>query len=253
MIMSPLPLISVITVCYNAEKYIEETIQSVSRQTYPHIEYIIVDGLSKDGTLQIVEKYRSVIHQVISEKDKGIYDAMNKGLRLATGDYVIFMNAGDIFYNDEILQQTFAAGDEYDVYFGDTLFVNDAGEPLALMSEVRNRKLPDTIDWKCMKYGMLVGHQSIFVRRSIAPQFDLAHPSSGDIDWIIRALKQTNKTKNTGLVISRFRMGGFSQQYLVRSLKDRYRVLKKHYGWLPNLFHHFVIFLKTFGKKRIKV
>lgn len=93
----PTPKFSIITVTYNAEKVLEDTIQSVISQTYHHIEYIIVDGASKDGTLSIINRYRSRIHTVVSEPDKGLYDAMNKGIALASGDYLCFLNAGDCF------------------------------------------------------------------------------------------------------------------------------------------------------------
>ena len=99
----PTPKFSIITVTYNAEKVLEDTIQSVISQTYHHIEYIIVDGASKDGTLSIINRYRSRIHTVVSEPDKGLYDAMNKGIALASGDYLCFLNAGDCFHEDDTL------------------------------------------------------------------------------------------------------------------------------------------------------
>ena len=101
----PTPKFSVITVTYNAEKVLEDTIQSVIAQTYHHVEYIIVDGASKDGTLSIIDRYRPRIHTVVSEPDKGLYDAMNKGIALASGDYLCFLNAGDCFHEDDTLQQ----------------------------------------------------------------------------------------------------------------------------------------------------
>ena len=97
----PTPKFSIITVTYNAEKVLEDTIQSVISQTYHHIEYIIVDGASKDGTISIINRYRPHIHTVVSEPDKGLYDAMNKGIALASGDYLCFLNAGDCFHEDD--------------------------------------------------------------------------------------------------------------------------------------------------------
>ena len=98
------PKFSIITVTYNAGAVLEDTIQSVITQTYKNVEYIIVDGGSKDRTLQIVEQYKEHIHIVISEPDKGLYDAMNKGIKLATGDYLCFLNAGDELHEDDTLQ-----------------------------------------------------------------------------------------------------------------------------------------------------
>lgn len=101
----PTPKFSIITVTYNAEAVLEDTIQSVISQTYHHVEYIIVDGASKDGTLSIIDRYKDRITRIVSEPDKGLYDAMNKGIRLATGDYLCFLNAGDSFHEDDTLQQ----------------------------------------------------------------------------------------------------------------------------------------------------
>ena len=123
----PTPKFSIITVTYNAEKVLEDTIQSVISQTYHHIEYIIVDGASKDGTISIINRYRPHIHTVVSEPDKGLYDAMNKGIHLATGDYLCFLNAGDSFHEDDTLQQmvhTLGIGELPDVLYGETALVD---------------------------------------------------------------------------------------------------------------------------------
>ena len=122
----PTPKFSIITVTYNAEKVLEDTIQSVISQTYHHIEYIIVDGASKDGTLSIINRYRSRIHTVVSEPDKGLYDAMNKGIALASGDYLCFLNAGDCFHDDDTLQQMVHEGKQAEIK-NDTLYVD--GKP----------------------------------------------------------------------------------------------------------------------------
>lgn len=102
------PLISIITVTFNAEASIEQTILSVINQTFSNIEYIIVDGASKDGTIDIINKYRSKIDLFISEKDRGIYDAMNKGIDLSTGDWLLFMNSGDRLVNENVISDTFS-------------------------------------------------------------------------------------------------------------------------------------------------
>lgn len=100
--------ISVITICYNAEKTIERTIKSVLNQSYKNLEYIIIDGGSKDNTMKIVKRYKDKISSVISEPDNGIYDAMNKGVRIATGEWLNMMNAGDCYTNDEVLNEIFS-------------------------------------------------------------------------------------------------------------------------------------------------
>lgn len=103
----PHPKFSIITVTYNAEKVLEDTIQSIVTQSYKNVEYIIVDGGSTDGTLTIVNKYKEHIHTIVSEPDKGLYDAMNKGIKLATGDYLCFLNAGDGLHEDDTLYESF--------------------------------------------------------------------------------------------------------------------------------------------------
>ena len=126
----PTPKFSIITVTYNAEAVLEDTIQSVISQTYHHVEYIIIDGASKDKTLSIADRYKEHITQVVSEPDKGLYDAMNKGIRLATGDYLCFLNAGDSFHEDDTLQQmvhTLTGNQLPDVLYGETALVDKEG------------------------------------------------------------------------------------------------------------------------------
>lgn len=117
------PLVSIITVVYNGEQFLEETIQSVTNQTYDNVEYVIIDGGSTDGTINIIKKYTSNIDCWISEKDAGIYDAMNKGINLATGEWINFMNAGDLFYNDSVLKNIFSDDSiiDYSVIYSDTM------------------------------------------------------------------------------------------------------------------------------------
>lgn len=121
--------ITVVTVCYNAADLIEDTIKSVLSQTYDNIEYIIVDGNSSDGTMDIVNKYSDRISKIISEPDKGIYDAMNKGIFAATGDYINFMNAGDIFTSDDAVSKVVGLIDKSnDVIYGDSTMIGYKGE-----------------------------------------------------------------------------------------------------------------------------
>ena len=150
----PTPKFSIITVTYNAEKVLEDTIQSVISQTYHHVEYIIVDGASKDGTLSIIDRYRSRIHTVISEPDKGLYDAMNKAISLAGGDYLCFLNAGDCFHEDDTLQQIVHSinGNALpDVIYGETAIVDKERHFL----HMRRLSTPEKLNWKSFKQGML--------------------------------------------------------------------------------------------------
>lgn len=148
----PTPKFSVITVTYNAEKVLEDTIQSVIAQTYHHVEYIIVDGASKDGTLSIIDRYRPRIHTVVSEPDKGLYDAMNKGIALASGDYLCFLNAGDCFHEDDTLQQmvhTINGNELPDVLYGETAIVDEKRH----FQRMRRLSAPEVLTWKSFKQG----------------------------------------------------------------------------------------------------
>src|ERR1700741_2610648 len=148
------PKLSVITVVFNNLRDIERTMLSVLNQTYPNIEYIVIDGLSNDGTLDIIRKYRDRI-KLVSEKDNGIYDAMNKGLNMATGDYVLFMNSGDEIYATDTVSKVFATTEDADIYYGETEMINDDGEILGQ----RRHKAPEKFTWRSFKYGMSVSHQ----------------------------------------------------------------------------------------------
>src|SRR3569832_2355471 len=150
------PRLTVITIVFNDARHIERTMLSILGQKYPDIEYIIVDGLSTDGTLDIVKKYSDSINKLVSEKDEGIYDAMNKGLALATGDYVLFMNSGDEFYDKNTVADVLASGDNADIYYGETEMINEQGQSLGQ----RRHRTPKKFTWRSFKYGMSISHQA---------------------------------------------------------------------------------------------
>lgn len=231
------PKISIITIVYNNVRDIEYTIRSVMKQTYANIEYIIVDGFSTDGTLDVIEKYREEIAILISEKDNGIYDAMNKGLNVATGDYVLFLNSGDELYEDMTLEKVFSSADNADVYYGETKLVDEERNILG----DRRHKAPKRFNWKSFRYGMSICHQAIYVKRSIAEPYDLQYKLSADIDWVIRAAKKADKIVNVNQYVAKYLVGGMSQQRHKQSLQERFQIFKKHYGTLPNLINHGVI------------
>jgi glycosyltransferase involved in cell wall biosynthesis len=200
-----LPIVSVITVVRNGSSLIEKTIRSVIAQTYPNIEYIVIDGGSSDGTAEIVRRYENRISYWISEPDRGIYDAMNKGLAAATGDYVWFMNAGDRIYADDILEKIFEvdpvrAADGWgtphraEIYYGDTMIVNSEHHEIGL----RRLRPPEVLTWKSFQMGMLVCHQAILVSREIAAPFDPQYKHAADFDWVVRALKKAQSSRREG-------------------------------------------------------
>jgi glycosyltransferase involved in cell wall biosynthesis len=235
-------LVSIITVTYNAEQFLERTIRSIIGQTYPHIEYLIIDGASTDGTLAIIQQYEKHISVWISEPDRGLYDAMNKGLTRASGKYVWFMNAGDEIHDAHTLERIAAKFSENgDVYYGDALFVSPDNRELGLRSVLTPHKLPLNLSWRDMRLGMVVCHQSFIVRRSIAPPYEPAYRYSADVDWEIKCLKRAGKVVFVEGVLSRYLTGGFSRKHLRKSLLDRYAVLQKHFGTLGALKNHLLI------------
>ncbi|MDP3466179.1 MAG: glycosyltransferase, partial [Sulfuricurvum sp.] len=155
------PLISIITVVYNGEKYLEETILSILNQTYDNVEYIIIDGKSTDTTLEIVKKYEDKIDYWISESDTGIYDAMNKGISLSSNDtHLWFINAGDRIYSNDVIEQIYKSG-KYDVYYGETALVNNQYQIVNTLT------VPHTLTWNDMYQGMIISHQSIIIHKKL--------------------------------------------------------------------------------------
>ena len=243
------PKFSVITVCYNAQATIEDTIQSVIAQTYHHVEYIIVDGASKDRTLSIVNRYRDRIATVVSEPDKGLYDAMNKGLRLATGDYVCFLNAGDSFHEDDTLQQMVHTLRELtelpDVLYGETELVDAEGH----FVRMRRLQAPEHLTWRSFRQGMLVCHQAFFAKRTLAEPYDLRYRFSADFDWCIRIMKKSKVLHNTHLTLIDYLEEGMTTRNHKASLHERFRIMAKHYGWLSTVAHHAWFVVRAVIKK----
>lgn len=231
------PILSVITIVYNNVGDIERTMFSVLNQTYKNIEYIIIDGKSSDGTLDVIKRYESRIAKLFSEKDEGIYDAMNKGLAAATGDYVIFMNSGDEFYDNDTVSAVFATDENADIYYGETEMIAGNGQSLGQ----RRHKAPEDFNWRSFKFGMSVSHQAIYIKRSLAEPYDSRYQLSADIDWIIRAAKKANKIVNVNRYVAKYLVGGMSKKKHRRSLAERFNIMKRHYGVLPTTLNHFVI------------
>jgi glycosyltransferase involved in cell wall biosynthesis len=231
------PTLSVITIVYNNARDIERTMLSVINQTYSNIEYIVIDGKSTDGTLQIIEKHQSRIAKLISEKDQGIYDAMNKGLAIATGDYVIFMNSGDEFFEPTTVHEVFATSPDADIYYGETEMINNERQSLGQ----RRHAAPKQFAWRDFKYGMSISHQAIYIRRSLTEPYNRQYQLSADIDWIIRAAKKAKKIVNVNRYVAKYLVGGMSKTKHRQSLQERFNIMKQYYGLIPTVLNHFVI------------
>lgn len=233
------PKLSVITIVYNNLKDIERTMLSVLNQTYSNIEYIIIDGASTDGTKEIIENYRSRVAHFISEQDKGIYDAMNKGLAMASGDYVLFMNSGDEIYAPETVAEVFAAAPSGDIYYGETEMFDENWNSLGQ----RRHRAPEHFDWHSFKFGMNISHQAIYIKRSLTEEFDLRYKYSSDIDWILKAAKKSSNIVNTHMYVAKYLVGGISKKKHWASLKERFKILSHYYGLIPNVINHLFIAL----------
>lgn len=242
------PKFSIITVTYNAGAVLEDTIQSVITQTYRNVEYIIVDGGSKDHTLDIINRYREHIHTLVSEPDKGLYDAMNKGIRLATGDYFCFLNAGDELHEDDTLQlmvHSITGTELPDVLYGETAIVDEEGHFLRM----RRLSAPENLNWKSFKDGMLVCHQTFFPRRELAEPYDLRYRFSADFDWCIRIMKKSHTLHNTHLTLIDYLNEGMTTRNHRASLHERFRIMCRHYGYLSTLARHAWFALRLLLKK----
>lgn len=243
------PKFSIITVTYNAATVIRPTLESVQAQTYTNYEYILVDGGSKDDTVTIAKASGIEFAHIISERDKGIYDAMNKGIALATGDYLCFLNAGDAFYAPDTLQtivDVIAEEKELpDVLYGETAEVDDN------RNFVRMRRLqaPKELDWRSFRNGMLVCHQAFYARREIVPMYDLKYRLSADVDWCIKVMKRAKKMIDVNATVVNYLQNGISLQYHRKSLIERFRIMSKHYGLLPTIGRHIWFVVRAIVKR----
>ena len=237
------PTVSIITITYNAAETLERTITSVERQDYAAIEYIVVDGASTDGTMEIVGRHAATVSKYVSEPDDGLYFAMNKGLAMATGDYVWFVNAGDELYGPTTVSDMVGRGDrDTDVYYGDTVITRMDG------SEIGQRRLtpPESLNRDSFRRGMLVCHQAFVARRSLCPAYDTRYRLSADFDWCVKILTRSKRVVNTRQTLVKFLDGGVTGHNIARALSERFEIMCHHYGWTSTALHHIPIAAKFF-------
>ena len=243
------PKFSIITVTYNAASEIEPTLQSVIAQTYTNYEYLLIDGGSKDDTVAKAKASGIEFAHIVSEPDKGLYDAMNKGIALATGDYLCFLNAGDSFCSAGTLQtivDAIAGEDELPgVLYGETAEVNEQRE----FVRMRRLQAPDKLTWRSFRHGMLVCHQAFYARRDLAPMYDLKYRLSGDVDWCIKVMKCASKLVKVDAVVVNYLQNGLSLKHHRASLKERFWIMSKHYGFLPTVGRHLWFIIRAVIKK----
>ena len=234
--MNSQPLFSIITVTWNAASVIAPTLASVKEQTGASFEHLIIDGASTDATLDIVRRAGIQNTRIFSEPDKGLYDAMNKGIDRALGKYLIFLNAGDAFASATTLARLSTLTDTNPgVIYGQTQLVNTQREVVGM----RHLTAPRHLTADSFKHGMLVCHQAFIARRDLAPHYDLSYRFSADYDWCIRVLQQSKANAYAGdePIIS-FLTDGLTSKYHRTSLLERYHIMCHYYGTAATMMRH---------------
>jgi len=212
--------VSLITVCYNAERYIDNAIQSVIDQSYEDIEYILVDGNSTDATLSIIKKYENRISKIISEPDKGIYDAMNKGVSHATGEVIGILNADDFYFDSNVIKDVVECfqSKETDTLYGDLVYV----DPVDTKRVIRYWRSGEYNRSK-FKYGWMLPHPTFFVKRHIYEKFghfNLSLKTSADYEYMLRVLyKYRVSTQYLPRVMTIMRTGGTSNASITHRIR----------------------------------
>ena len=221
------PLISIVTVVYNGEKHLEQTIKSVIEQDYDNVEYIIIDGGSTDSTLEIIKNYEYAIDYWVSEPDEGIYDAMNKGASLCTGDYIAFLNADD-WYPMAVISSIGEVAKEINpnYIYGDMDLYNKN-------SFIRKRRPFH------YKYGTPIGHQALFVKTSIMKKipFDIQYKIASDYDFMIKLIKSNCSSVRVEKSLANFRLEGVSSQ--INLMPEYFQIYKKHFGLFAAIKFYF--------------
>ena len=236
--------ISIITVTYNAASVLKRTLDSVKAQSWQQIEHLIIDGASKDETISMAETYKAQCPYevvILSEPDKGLYDAMNKGLQLATGDYLVFLNAGDTLHAADTLETIVRLAQPLPgVLYGDTAITDEQGNFLHL----RRLRPPKKLTWKSFRQGMLVCHQAFYALTDIAKDlpYDPRYRYSADVDWCIRVMKEAQKRQlplvNTQAILADYQEEGQTTIHHRDSLKERFDVMRRHYGLFTTVIMH---------------
>ena len=238
------PLISIITVVLNGEKQLDRTIQSIINQTYNNIEYIIIDGRSTDRTFDIINNYKDIIDYWVSEEDEGLYDAMNKGIDIATGEWINFMNAGDEFYNYSVLKNLFNNIDykETEIIYGNHQIIYPSGHNRFVKAGTTKNI------WK----GEQFSHQSSFVKKSYLKinKFNHQNKIASDFELYYKAFKDCRKFQFIDLTIAKFEAGGVSDVKRINSILERWGIVENTF---KNHIYYFLLvlreILKIIGKR----
>ncbi len=248
--------ISIITINFNNLGGLKRTVESVIPQKQKEeIEWVVIDGGSKDGSVEYLKSMESHFQQLVIEKDTGIYNAMNKGLNKATGEYVWFLNSGDTLNNSDVYTHVLnVLNDAVDCVYGDTLFVDEDGKELGKISELKPQPFPKSLDFESFRFGMNICHQSFIARKSLCEPYDEKYRLAADVDWVIKILKKRPVCKVVPGIVANFEVGGSSYQHTKKAWKERFAVLSNHYGLLPNLFAHgWIVFRRIWFNLKLRV
>lgn len=243
------PLISILTITYNAADEIRPTLDSIKAQTMTDYEFILMDGASKDNTLEIVRS--AAIHnaRIFSSPDKGIYDAMNKALAEASGDYVIFLNAGDSFHSPDTLKLVADAimkNDYPGIVYGQTDIVGADRHRIG----PRHLNAPEKLTLDSFKEGMLVCHQAFYALRRITPGFNTRYRFSADYDWCIQCLQHSRRNVYVDAVLADYLQEGTTTRNMGKSLRERFRIMCFYFGVIPTIFRHIGFLLRYLRRKK---
>lgn len=232
------PLISIITITYNASETLPLTMESIAAQTFKDFEHIIVDGASADDTIMIGRRMGTPNLRIISEHDNGLYDAMNKGIKLARGRYILFLNSGDKFHDEDTLQVYAEAieSKDPDIIYGDTDIVDIEGNRIG----PRHLSAPEILTFDSFSNGMLICHQAFMVKRDIAPLYDTDYRFSADYDWCIRCIKASRAGDRFNLrrVTIDYLSDGMTDHNKKASLIERFKIMAAHYGAMKAIGAH---------------
>lgn len=244
------PLLSIITVTYNASDVIDATLESIKDQGIRDFEYIVVDGASSDDTVDKVKGSGIKDIQIVSESDSGIYHAMNKGLAMARGRFVLFLNAGDSFHDSTVLEKFRKATVDFPeagVIYGQTIIVDKERN---YISE-RHLTAPNILTFDSFKNGMVVCHQAFFARRTLTQKFDVKYKLSSDYDWCVKILKKSKENVYLGNEpIIDYLYEGITTKNHSSSLKERFGIMSKHYGFIGTSLRHIRFAMRYLNNKK---
>ena len=244
------PLITIATVTYNAEAVIGRTAESIRQQTCDNYEWLVVDGASADGTMQFVRSSGVEPLRWVSERDGGLYDAMNKAIDMAQGRYIVFLNAGDAFASADVVARIVEAAESSpDVIYGQTQLV-DAGQRVL---GKRHLTAPRHLTVKSFARGMVVCHQAFVPRLDVVGHYDLQYRLSADYEWCLRCLKASQRNVYLGdEPMVDYLVDGMSAQHRAHSLRERWQIMCRYYGFVPTLLRH-IGFVPRFVANRLKM